>query len=127
MDRIDIHIEVPAVRYRDLKGKYSGESSAVIKDRIEAARSRQKSRFRDKKTLCNARMSDRQIRQYCIIDEDSQRLMEMAIDRLGMSARAYTRILKVSRTIADLEDHDAIGASHVAEAIQYRNLDRHMI
>ena len=127
MDRIDIHIEVPAVRYRDLKGKYSGESSGTIKQRIDTARLRQKDRFQTQDTFCNARMSDKQIRQHCIIDEDSQRLLEMAIDKLGLSARAYSRILKVSRTIADLEENEQIRASHVAEAIQYRNLDRRMI
>jgi magnesium chelatase family protein len=127
MDRIDIHIEVPAVRYRDLRGKRSGESSAAIKDRIDTARRRQKDRFQTQDTFCNARMSDKQIRQHCTIDEDSQRLLEMAIDKLGMSARAYSRILKVARTIADLEENEQIRASHVAEAIQYRNLDRRMI
>jgi magnesium chelatase family protein len=127
MDRIDIHIEVPAVRYRDLKGKHSAESSRTIKRRIETARSRQKDRFGNNDTFCNARMTDKQIRQHCIIDEDSQRLLEMAIDKLGLSARAYSRILKVARTIADLEENEQISASHVAEAIQYRNLDRRMI
>ncbi len=118
---------MPSVRYRDLKGKHSGESSAAIKGRIEAARHRQKDRFQTQETFCNARMSDKQIKQHCIIDEDSQRLLEMAIDKLGMSARAYSRILKVSRTIADLEEEEQIRPSHVAEAIQYRNLDRRMI
>jgi magnesium chelatase family protein len=127
LDRIDIHIEVPSVRYRDLRGKYSGESSAAIKGRIEAARRRQKDRFHPGQTICNARMSDRQIRQHCVIDEDSQRLLEMAIDKLGLSARGYSRILKVARTIADLGEEERIRASHVAEAVQYRNLDRHMI
>ncbi len=109
LDRIDIHIEVPSVRYRDLTGKifrrivlpHSGQ-------RINRARSRQMERFSDPKTLCNARMSDKQIRQYCPLDEESQRLLEMAIDKLGLSARAYTRILKVARTIADLEDENHI-------------------
>ena len=127
MDRIDIHIDVPAVRYRDLKRKHGGESSGVIKRRIENARLRQKKRFGDFGMLCNARMSDKQIMQFCVIDDESQRLLEMAMDRLGLSARAYSRILKVARTIADLEENDQILASHVAEAIQYRNLDRRMI
>jgi magnesium chelatase family protein len=104
-----------------------GESSAAIKGRIDTARRRQKDRFPAQDTFCNARMSDKQIRQHCIIDEDSQRLLEMAIDKLGLSARAYSRILKVSRTIADLEENEQLRASHVAEAIQYRNLDRRMI
>jgi magnesium chelatase family protein len=96
--------EVPAVRYRELRRKHSGESSAAIKGRIDTARRLQKDRFQTQDTFCNARMSDRQIRQHCIIDEDSQRLLEMAVDELGMSARAYSRILKVSRTIAG-QDH----------------------
>ncbi|MCX5857576.1 MAG: ATP-binding protein [Deltaproteobacteria bacterium] len=124
---MDIHIDVPAVRYRDLKKTHSGESSAVIKGRIENARFRQEKRFRGLETLCNARMSDKQIRQFCVIDDESQRLLEMAIDKLGLSARAYSRILKVARTIADLGDNEQIFAAHVAEAIQYRNLDRRMI
>jgi magnesium chelatase family protein len=127
LDRIDIHIEVPAVRYRDIRGKYGSESSAVIKGRIDAARRRQKERFRTEETFCNARMSDKQIRKHCVIDEDCQRLLEMAMDKLGLSARGYSRILKVSRTIADLEGAERIHASHVAEAIQYRNLDRGLI
>jgi magnesium chelatase family protein len=127
LDRIDIHIDVPAVKYRDLKRKDNGESSAAIKRRIENARSMQGDRFRNMETLCNARMSDQQIRQCCILDEDSQRLLEMAIDKLGLSARAYSRILKVARTIADLDENKQINASHIAEAIQYRNLDRRMI
>ena len=127
LDRIDIHIDVPAVKYRDLKGRNSGEASAAIKRRIENARLKQEHRFQNMKTLCNARMSDQQLRRYCILEGDSQRLLEMAIDRLGLSARAYTRILKVARTIADLNETEQINASHVAEAIQYRNLDRRMI
>ena len=127
LDRIDIHIEVPAVRYRDIRGKGGSESSAAIKGRIDAARRRQKERFRTEETFCNARMSDKQIRKHCVIDEDCQRLLEMAMDKLGLSARGYSRILKVSRTIADLEGAERIHASHVAEAIQYRNLDRGLI
>ncbi|MBN1381903.1 MAG: YifB family Mg chelatase-like AAA ATPase [Deltaproteobacteria bacterium] len=127
MDRIDIHIEVPSVQYRDLTKPSSGESSARIKDRIHEAILRQNKRFSHTKTLFNARMSDRQIRQYCKIDDESQKLLEMAVDKLGLSARAYTRILKVARTIADLEQEDHIRSSHIAEAIQYRNLDRKLI
>jgi magnesium chelatase family protein len=127
LDRIDIHIDVPSVRYRDLRGKYAGETSVVIRQRINRARNRQQSRFGDGKTLFNARMSDRDLRRHCPIDEESQRLLEMAIDKLGLSARAYTRILKVSRTIADLDDEAHIRPDHVAEAVQYRNLDRKLI
>lgn len=125
--RIDIHIEVPSVKYRDLSGKYATESSAAIRERIEKARQRQRERFLASKTFCNARMSDKQIKVHCVIDDESRQLLEMAIDKLGLSARAYSRILKTARTIADLDDKDNIAASHVAEAIQYRSLDRRMI
>ncbi len=127
LDRIDIHIEVPSVRYKDLTGKSSGESSGAIKERIERARFMQKKRFDGQNAQFNARMSDKQIKMFCDIDEDSQKLIEMAIEKLGLSARAYTKILKVARTIADLEEEEKIRSSHVAEAIQYRNLDRKMI
>ena len=127
LDRIDIHIEVPSVRYKDITGKSSGESSGTIKERIEKARFIQKKRFDGQNAQFNARMSDKLIKVFCDIDEDSQKLIEMAIEKLGLSARAYTKILKVARTIADLEEEDKILSSHVAEAIQYRNLDRKMI
>jgi magnesium chelatase family protein len=127
LDRIDIHIEVPSVRYKDLTGRSSGESSGAIKERIERARFIQKRRLEGQDTQFNARMSDKLIKVFCDIDEDSQKLIEMAIEKLGLSARAYTKILKVARTIADLEEKDKILSSHVAEAIQYRNLDRKMI
>ena len=127
LDRIDIHVEVPAVRYRDLTARETGEPSATIKARIERAREIQKRRFAGDDTLFNARLSNRQIRTICPIDEDSRQLIEMAVDRLGLSARAHTRILKVARTIADLEGLPQILPSHVAEAIQYRSLDRRLI
>jgi magnesium chelatase family protein len=118
---------VPSVRYRDLTAKSSGESSGTLKERIGRARSMQKKRFDDQNVQFNARMSDKQIKLYCIIDEDSQKLIEMAIEKLGLSARAYTKVLKVARTIADIDEEEKIQSSHVAEAIQYRNLDRKMI
>jgi magnesium chelatase family protein len=127
MDRIDIHIEVPSVKYRDLAGRSDGESSADILRRVNGARGIQDGRFRGHDIRCNARMSDKQIKVFCQIDDESQRLIEMAVDRLGLSARAYTKILKVARTIADLDEEADIRSSHVAEAIQYRNLDRKMI
>ena len=128
LDRIDIHVEVPAVRYRDLTARETGEPSAAIKARIERAREIQKRRFAGDETLFNARLSNRQIRTICPIDEDSRQLIEMAVDRAGaLSARAHTRILKVARTIADLEGRPEILSSHVAEAIQYRSLDRRLI
>jgi magnesium chelatase family protein len=127
LDRIDIQIEVPAVRYRELSARETGESSPAIKERIERTRQIQQGRFTGDGTLFNARMSDRQVRALCPLDGESRQLIEMAVDRLGLSARAYTRILKVARTIADIEASPAIAASHVAEAIQYRNLDRQFI
>ena len=127
LDRIDIHIEVPSIGYRELTGRYAGESSAAIKERIIQARELQKRRFTDGRSPLNARMSQRDLKQHCRIDEESGRLIEMAMDKLGLSARAYTRILKVARTIADLAGRPAIESSHVAEAIQYRSLDRRVV
>jgi magnesium chelatase family protein len=127
LDRIDLHIEVPSVKYRALSDKQLGESSATIRDRVNKARDLQKKRFGHKDILCNARMTEKQIKNFCPIDEESHKLMEMAIEKLGLSARAVNRILKVSRTIADLENKENIEPAHVAEAIQYRSLDRSLI
>jgi magnesium chelatase family protein len=127
LDRIDIHIEVPSVKYKDLTGRSAGESSGAIKERIERARSMQKRRFADRSLQFNARMSDKEIKLYCTVDEESQKLIEMAIEKLGLSARAYTKVLKIARTIADIEEDENIRSRHVAEAIQYRSLDRKMI
>jgi magnesium chelatase family protein len=127
MDRIDIHIEVPAVKYRDLASREAGESSREIKRRVDSARQVQLDRFKGMKIYCNAQMSNRHIKKSCQIDEASQKLLEMAIDKFGLSARAYTRILKVARTIADLEGQENIQPAHLSEAIQYRSLDRNLI
>lgn len=127
MDRIDIHIEVPAVKYREMAEQSEGESSAVIAKRVEAARSIQLERFKGTKVHCNAQMNPRQIRKFCEPDAAGHRLLEMVTERLGFSARAYTRILKVARTIADLEGIESIKEQHLAEAIQYRSLDRKTI
>jgi magnesium chelatase family protein len=124
LDRIDIHIEVPAVRYRDLADRADGESSAAIAGRVGQAREIQLERFSGTKVHCNAQMSSRQIRKYCEPDAGGHRLLEVVTEKLGFSARAYTRILKVARTIADLEGSGAIQEQHIAEAIQYRSLDR---
>ena len=127
MDRIDIHIEVPAVKYRDLANRHAGESSRDIKKRVDAARKIQLNRFKGMKLYSNAQMSNRHIKKFCQIDEASQKLLEMAIDKFGLSARAYTRILKVARTIADIEGKENIEAAHLSESIQYRTLDRNLI
>ncbi|MEP6777819.1 MAG: YifB family Mg chelatase-like AAA ATPase [Chthoniobacterales bacterium] len=125
LDRIDLHIEVPAVDYRDISSTRAEENSLAIRERVTAARERQQERFTaDKKTNCNARMGPRQIKQHCKLSDESQELIRVAMTELNLSARAYDRILKVSRTIADLEGADAITSEHVSEAIQYRTFDR---
>ena len=126
LDRIDIHIDVPAVKFRELAGKDSLEtdSSAVIRKRVIEARQRQLRRFKGEKIFANAAMTPRMIRAHCHIDSESERMLENAMTRLGLSARAYDRILKVSRTIADLEGCDQINSTHVSEAVGYRSLDR---
>ncbi len=124
LDRIDIHVEVPAVPYRDLIGEIRAESSKDIRKRVTAARLLQSKRFLRSKIYCNAQMSSRHIRKHCKIDDASCSLLESAIDRLGLSARAFNRILKIGRTLADLEGVDDLQSHHIAEAIQYRTLDR---
>jgi magnesium chelatase family protein len=125
MDRIDIQVEVPALTYEELAQKQTGEDSASMRKKVIAARERQLQRFHDdKKVFCNAHMESRHLRKFCELDEASQNLLKIAIEKLGLSARAYDRILKVSRTIADMDGQENITSSHVAEAIQYRSLDR---
>ena len=124
LDRIDIHIEVPAVPYQELKGIVQSESSRDMRQRVSSAREKQSRRFSKSRIHCNAHMSNRHIRKYCSIGHSANTLLEKAIDRLGLSARAYTRILKIARTIADIEGKPDIQLPHVAEAIQYRSLDR---
>ena len=124
LDRIDIHVEVPAVPYKELTGGKPGEPSAVIRDRVSRARSIQTQRFGRTKIHCNAQMGSRHIRKYGVLDKDSAGLLETAVSRLGLSARAYSRILKISRTVADLDGSEAIRIDHLSEAIQYRSLDR---
>jgi magnesium chelatase family protein len=127
IDRIDIHIEVPAVKYQELSGSITGETSEKIRERVKKTRKIQLERFKGKKDIfCNARMQSKDIRKYCKIDTEGDELLKIAITRLGLSARAYDRILKVSRTIADLEGSEEIRPEFVSEAIQYRSLDRGM-
>jgi len=127
LDRIDIHCDVPAVRFKELSGDTRGESSIDIKLRVDNARRIQTERFAGKRIYCNGQMTSHYIKKFCGIDDEGKRLLEMAIDRLGLSARAYTRILKVARTIADLENEERIKSHHLSEAIQYRSLDRGMV
>ncbi len=127
MDRIDLHVEVPAVKYRDLTGEISGEDSEAIKARVNRARGIQSERFAGKKIYSNSHMTSRHLKKYCQIGDDSKTLLEKAIDKLGLSARAYTRILKIARTIADLEGAPDILTHHISEAIQYRSLDRTLL
>ena len=126
LDRIDIHIDVPAVKFRELTGETppDAEDSAAIRQRVIKARERQCQRLAVEGIFSNAAMTPRLIRRYCRIDTESETMLERAMTRLGLSARAYDRILKVSRTIADLEDSDEINSAHVAEAVHYRSLDR---
>jgi len=127
MDRIDIHIDVPSVPFRDLTGTSQGQSSFDISRRVIKARDIQENRFHKSKIHTNAMMNTRQIRKFCQVDEKSNSLLEMAMEKFGLSARALSRILKISRTIADLAGSQNIEQIHIAEAIQYRSLDRKLV
>ncbi|MFZ0278545.1 MAG: YifB family Mg chelatase-like AAA ATPase [Candidatus Sulfotelmatobacter sp.] len=126
MDRIDIHIDVPAVNYKEMRSTNEPESSAKIRERVMRTRQKQLERFASsrEKIYCNAQMSSRHIRTFCDLSPDCERLLERAMTQQGLSARAHDRILKVARTIADIEDTPSIEPKHIAEAIQYRSLDR---
>jgi magnesium chelatase family protein len=127
LDRIDIHIEVPAVKVAELGQKKSGEPSVSIRSRVIQARKLQAQRFRGRIELfANADMQSKEIREFCKIESDGEGLLKMAMTKLGLSARAYDRILKVARTIADLGASDEIRPEHLGEAIQYRSLDRNL-
>lgn len=126
LDRIDMHLEIPALKVSELLSETMamGETSETIRQRVVKARTKQKERFAGTKIHCNAQMNSRQLKKFCCLSEENKSLMRVAIEKLGLSGRAYDRILKVSRTIADLEDSAEIQQYHIAEAIQYRNLDR---
>ncbi len=128
LDRMDLHVEVPAVSYGDLVALPRSESSQVICLRVTKARQRQVRRLGNgKKIYCNAQMGSREVKKICKLDSESKTLLQAAVDRFGMSARAYHRILKIARTIADLAEEDNIDTGHISEAIQYRSLDRHAL
>ncbi|HMS65481.1 MAG TPA: YifB family Mg chelatase-like AAA ATPase [Ignavibacteria bacterium] len=125
LDRIDLHVHVNPVKYQDLSSKVDAERSEIVRERVIKAREIQLKRFKDRKGIyANSSMGSKEIKEFCKIDSDCENLMKMAITKLGLSARAFDRILKVSRTIADLSGAENISASHISEAIQYRSLDR---
>jgi magnesium chelatase family protein len=127
LDRIDLHIEVPTVKFREISSERTGETSAQIRDRVVAARRIQQQRFASKPRItCNARMGSKELKAYCPLDDTTLELLKSAMTDTNLSARAYDRILKVARTIADLAGAEHLGAEHVSEAIQYRTLDRQL-
>jgi magnesium chelatase family protein len=127
MDRIDIHIEVPALKYDELANKKDAENSETIRGRVIKAREVQTERYRNRKIYCNSGMSQKDLKKYCTLDPASESILKRAIETLSLSARAYNRILKVARTIADLNGKERICVEHIAEAVQYRSLDRKYI
>jgi magnesium chelatase family protein len=124
LDRIDIHLDVPSVEWRDLTSVADGERSEVIRARVAASRKIQLERLAGSGLYCNAQMGSRHIKKFCALGKDSMNFLEKAVTKLGLSARAYHRVLKIARTIADLQAEPSIQTAHVAEAIQYRTLDR---
>ena len=123
LDRIDLHVELPALSHAELADG-PGEASAAVRQRVQAARERQRVRLRGLKMRVNAELSGRQIRRFCAVPPEGERLLAAAMTRLGLSARGHDRVLKVARTIADLEGAETVSAEHCAEALQYRGLDR---
>ena len=124
LDRIDIHVEVQSVDYDSLSSETLAESSSSIKERVNRARQIQLERYKNEKIYCNSELTSELIKKYCTLDNDSKALLKNAFEKLGFSARAHDRVIKLARTIADLECSENIKKKHIAEAIQYRNLDR---
>ncbi len=120
MDRIDIHVDVPRIAFEKLTAVHRGETSAQVRQRVEAARQRQTTRFASTQLFSNADMGTSEIREFCALDETGRQLMKSAMSQMGLSARAFHRILKVAKTIADLAGSEGIQAAHLAEALQYR-------
>jgi len=126
LDRIDIHLEVPRLKYEDLSRKRCGEPSLSIRERVNKARSLQMSRYKNDNVLFNAHLESKLLEKYCVLSKEAEELLKMAILELGISARAYDKVLKISRTIADLDGKDTISPEHVSEALGYRSLDRNL-
>jgi len=124
LDRIDIHLEVPSLKYKEMSGKSRGESSESIRKRVEMARNIQKCRYEGLQISCNARLGSKDTEKYCVTDKEASELLKLAILELGLSARGYDKVLKIARTIADLSGRDVISAEHISEAVNYRSLDR---
>jgi magnesium chelatase family protein len=124
IDRIDIHVTVPAVPFNELRYAKPGTDSAAMREKVLSARQRQKDRFGEKKTMVNARMGPRLVRQHCPLDQAGEMILKQAMSELGLSARAHDKVLRMARTIADIEGSDAIKLEHVSEAVHYRQLDR---
>lgn len=123
LDRMDIHVTVAGVEYEAMRRKKDAERSADVRARVNAARAIQKKRFADTDTLCNAQMTPAMVGRFCALDTAGEKLLKNAFERLGLTARSHDRLLRVARTIADLDGADGIDASHLAEAVQYRNTD----
>ncbi len=127
LDRIDLHVEVPQIKFREISGERTGKTSTQIRERVAAARRIQQKRFaRKPKITCNARLGPKELKEFCALDDATKELLKNAMADLNFSTRAYDRILKVARTIADLAASDSILSEHVSEAIQYRSLDRQL-
>jgi magnesium chelatase family protein len=124
LDRIDMHIEVPAVPFQELSAQVDGTCSTAMRQQVSKARAVQRRRFGTDNAILNSRMSTRQLRRHCILGDEGKQLLKTAMEELGLSARAHDRILRVARTVADLEGSDSIQAAHVIESISYRSLDR---
>jgi magnesium chelatase family protein len=127
LDRVDLHVEVPQVKFREISGERTGETSAQIRERVVAARQIQQRRFVAKpKITCNARMGPKELKEHCVLEETTKELLKNTMSEYNLSARAYDRILKVARTIADLAASASITSDHISEAIQLRSLDRQL-
>jgi len=124
LDRIDIHIEVSSIKYEKLNQKENVEPSSQIQERVNAARKIQQERYKEHHIYSNSELTPKLIEEYCKLDNNANQILNLAFEKLGLTARAYGRILKVARTIADLDNSPDISSKHLAEAIQYRNLDR---